>query len=57
MKITRKNHISFSRIFSIQVFRKMDTNNDMKVTSDEFIEACLKDEKLMELLEGFIAAI
>ena len=35
----------------------MDTNNDMKVTSDEFIDACLKDEKLMELLEGFIAAL
>eukprot|EP00093_Oithona_nana_P001781 01781.XXX_10833_11651_1 [CDS] Oithona nana genome sequencing. len=41
----------------VEVFRKMDTNNDMKVTSDEFIDACLKDEKLMELLEGFIAAL
>ena len=35
----------------------MDANNDMKVTSEEFINACLVDEKLMELLEGFIVGL
>ena len=35
----------------------MDTNNDMKVTCEEFINACVKDEKLWELLEGFIAGL
>ena len=40
-----------------QIFRQMDANNDMKVTSEEFINACLVDEKLMELLEGFIVGL
>ena len=36
----------------IEIFRKMDTDGDMKVSRAEFVEACVKDEELCSLLEG-----
>ncbi len=39
-----------------QVFRAMDKNGDLKVNSEEFVSACLQDEKLCSLLEESIGA-
>ena len=36
----------------IEIFRKMDTDGDMKVSRAEFVEACVEDEELCSLLEG-----
>ena len=32
------------------IFRQMDTDCDGKVTREEFVSTCLKDQKLIELL-------
>ena len=33
-----------------EIFKKMDTNSDDKVTRKEFVQCCLGDPKLTELL-------
>ncbi len=32
------------------IFNKMDTNQDGKLTMDEFVEGCLEDENLYSIL-------
>ena len=32
------------------IFNRMDANSDGKITREEFIDACINDKKLVELL-------
>lgn len=34
----------------------MDLNGDLKINADEFVAACLKDDKLCNLLEESLGA-
>ena len=36
-----------------RIFQEMDCNSDGKVEFNEFIECCLKDESLIEILSHF----
>ena len=44
--LTREDPVDKART----IFRKMDADCDGKVTRDEFVSTCLKDQKLIELL-------
>ena len=40
-----------------EMFAKLDVDGDLKVTKDEFIDGCLKDEELLNLLTSPACAI
>lgn len=41
----------------IQIFRVMDKDGDMKVNCQEFVDACLADSELSQLLEDLVSPI
>jgi len=49
------NHVAMDQFESPEaraegIFKRMDVNNDGKVTKQEFVRCCLEDQKLIELL-------
>ena len=39
---------------AVEIFRKMDTDKDMKVSQDEFVCACIEDNEIRSLFEGSV---
>ena len=40
----------------IQVFRAMDSDGDLRINQEEFVQACLKDENLGDLMEKLMSS-
>ena len=40
----------------IQVFRAMDSDGDLRINQEEFIQACLKDDNLGDLMEKLMSS-
>ena len=44
-------------VSSLTVFQSMDSNHDLFVTKEEFVQACLKDQQLAELMEDLMGPL
>ena len=50
VKMQSSIKVESSEQLAKDVFSKIDSNSDGKITLHEFVQACLKDQKLKELL-------
>ena len=39
---------------AVEIFRKMDTDKDMKISQEEFVCACIEDNEICSLFEGSV---
>ena len=41
----------------LEIFEEMDTNNDINITQDEFVQACLKNTEISQLMEDLMGPL